>query len=248
MKARLTYANIVATLCLALLLSGSAYAAATQLSKDSVRSKHIKNDTVKSKDIRDGGIKPVDLRADVLAGVVRDGDLADVVRDAELDADLAAAVADLVSEGQLDTTLAAALEDYVAGDRDDASLTLPGNGSSSPLVALPDVISVTTSCYSAGPNRGIEVSVTNDSPASWPIVVKEQSETPSFDTLDSDTMGPNDTLQVVFPPDSALPSARHLSVTALGAVPVEVEIDAVTTTLAGGCVVRGSVFLDGGPA
>lgn len=53
---RPTYANVVSTLALALVLSGGAYAA-TQLPKDSVKSKQIKNGSVKAKDIKAGEIE-----------------------------------------------------------------------------------------------------------------------------------------------------------------------------------------------
>jgi hypothetical protein len=49
-RARLTYANVVATLCLFLLLGGAAYAA-TQLPKNSVGTKQIKNGAVTQKKI-----------------------------------------------------------------------------------------------------------------------------------------------------------------------------------------------------
>lgn len=49
-RMRLTYANIVSTLCLFLVLGGGAYAA-TQLKKNSVRSRQIKNGQVKAPDI-----------------------------------------------------------------------------------------------------------------------------------------------------------------------------------------------------
>ena len=54
-RSRLTYANVISTLCLFLLLGGSAYAAFS-LPKDSVKSKHIV----------DGQVKEQDLAADYL--------------------------------------------------------------------------------------------------------------------------------------------------------------------------------------
>jgi hypothetical protein len=52
LRCHLTYANVVSTVCLFVVLSGSAYAAVT-LSKNSVRSRHIKNGQVKRADIAD---------------------------------------------------------------------------------------------------------------------------------------------------------------------------------------------------
>jgi hypothetical protein len=49
-RTRLSYANVVSTLCLFVLLGGGAYAA-TQLDKNSVKSKHIKNGGVKKRDL-----------------------------------------------------------------------------------------------------------------------------------------------------------------------------------------------------
>ncbi|MBJ7356934.1 hypothetical protein [Nocardioides sp.] len=244
-----TYANVVSTMALVLAVSGGAYAA-TQLPKDSVGSKQIKNNKVKSKDIKDGGIRAVDLRADVLGDVVRDGDLTDVVRDAELDADLAAAVADLVSEGQLDTALAAALEDYVAGDRDDAALTLPGGSTIQPLVSIPGLISVTARCSAppASGDRGLEINVSNEGAGSWTYVLREYSAVPAVDTISSDTLlGGSDT-NYVFAPDDQGENVRYLRITVLNGQRLDLEVSAVTNTLAGGCFVRGSVFRDGGPA
>jgi hypothetical protein len=50
LRPHLTYANVMSTLCLFALLGGSAVAA-TQLSRNSVRSKHIKNRQVKRVDL-----------------------------------------------------------------------------------------------------------------------------------------------------------------------------------------------------
>jgi hypothetical protein len=47
LRNHLTYANVVSTLCLFILLGGSAFAA-TRLSRNSVRSVHIKNGQVKT--------------------------------------------------------------------------------------------------------------------------------------------------------------------------------------------------------
>ena len=51
LRRHLTYANVVSTLCLFILLGGTAFAA-TRLARNSVRSKHIKNGQVTRPDLR----------------------------------------------------------------------------------------------------------------------------------------------------------------------------------------------------
>jgi hypothetical protein len=272
MKARLTYANIVATLCLALLLSGSAYAAAVQLSKDSVRSKHIKNDTVKSKDVRDGTLTAVDVKdgtltgADVRAGEIdaevagtpMGGDLAGTFPNPTLaadaldgmvrDADLQAALAAYPTVGEVNDALTGALDDgVVLGDRDDASLNLPGPSTVQPLVSIPGVVSVTVRCSAPGGNdRGLEITITNEGVGTWTYLLRRYSQAgPAVDTIDSDTLlGGTDALEV-FAPDDQTENVRHFSLTVLNGPLLELEISAITRNIANGCNVRGSVFLDG---
>ena len=55
LRHHLTYANVVSTLCLFILLGGSAFAA-VRLSKNSVRSKHIKNGQVQRVDLRSNAV------------------------------------------------------------------------------------------------------------------------------------------------------------------------------------------------
>jgi hypothetical protein len=64
---RPTYASVTATLALFFALGGGAYAA-IELTKNSVRSKHIKNGQVKSRDIGNGAVRAKDLNAELLAG------------------------------------------------------------------------------------------------------------------------------------------------------------------------------------
>ncbi len=77
---RLTYANIVATVALFVALGAGAYA----LSKNSVKSKHIRDNTIPSADVKDrggkkGGLKAKDIKFDSLGGdVVRENKLDDV--------------------------------------------------------------------------------------------------------------------------------------------------------------------------
>jgi hypothetical protein len=77
MKPRLSYANVVATLALFVALGGGAYA----VSKDSVKSKHIRDNTITSGDVKDrggkqGGLKGKDIKFDALDG--------DVIRETSL--------------------------------------------------------------------------------------------------------------------------------------------------------------------
>jgi hypothetical protein len=53
---KLTYANVVSTLCLFLLLGGSAAFAATQLPKNSVGSKQLKNNAVTTGKLKNGAV------------------------------------------------------------------------------------------------------------------------------------------------------------------------------------------------
>lgn len=66
----LTYANVVSTICLFLLLGGAAYAA-TKLSKDSVGSKQIRNGQVKSADVADDGLSGADVDEASLGAVLK---------------------------------------------------------------------------------------------------------------------------------------------------------------------------------
>jgi hypothetical protein len=61
LRPRLTYANVVSTLCLFIVLGGSSYAAVT-LTKNTVRSKHIKNGEVKRPDVAGNAIDSAKVR------------------------------------------------------------------------------------------------------------------------------------------------------------------------------------------
>jgi hypothetical protein len=67
LRSRLTYANVVSTLCLFLLLGGGAYAA-SELAKNSVGSKQIKNKSVKSKDLAKKSVKTKNLKGNAVNG------------------------------------------------------------------------------------------------------------------------------------------------------------------------------------
>jgi hypothetical protein len=58
LRSRLTYANVVSTLCLFIVLGGTSYAVAT----GSINSREIKNNTVRSKDIRNNSVRSRDVR------------------------------------------------------------------------------------------------------------------------------------------------------------------------------------------
>jgi hypothetical protein len=62
-RAKLSYANLVSTLCLFLLLSGGVAYAASQLAKNSVGTKQLKNNSVTGAKIKDGSLQTVDFGA-----------------------------------------------------------------------------------------------------------------------------------------------------------------------------------------
>jgi hypothetical protein len=61
-RRHLSYANVVSTIALFLVLGGGAFA----LSKNSVGSRHIKNDSIRSKDVKDRQLQGRDLRDDTI--------------------------------------------------------------------------------------------------------------------------------------------------------------------------------------
>jgi hypothetical protein len=66
-RARLTYANVMATIAAFVALGGSSYAAFT-LSENSVKSKHIVNGQVKRPDIRNNAVNSAKVAAGSLLG------------------------------------------------------------------------------------------------------------------------------------------------------------------------------------
>jgi hypothetical protein len=60
LRDKLTYANVISTLCLFMLLGGGAYAA-TQLPKNSVGAKQLKNNAITGKKIKDKSIGAAEL-------------------------------------------------------------------------------------------------------------------------------------------------------------------------------------------
>ena len=57
LRSQLTYANVVSTVCLFVVLGGTSYAVAT----GSIDSREIKNNTVRSKDVRNGTLRTSDV-------------------------------------------------------------------------------------------------------------------------------------------------------------------------------------------
>jgi hypothetical protein len=75
LRPKLTYANIISTLCLFIVLGGAAYAA-TELPKNSVSSKTIKNGQVKTADLHRGAVTASKIAAGAVTGAaVKDGSL-----------------------------------------------------------------------------------------------------------------------------------------------------------------------------
>jgi len=63
MRAKLTYANVIATLALFLALGGGAAFAAAQLAKNSVGAKQLKRDAVTAAKVKDGSLLAKDFKA-----------------------------------------------------------------------------------------------------------------------------------------------------------------------------------------
>ncbi len=62
LREKLTYANVVSTLCLFLLIGGGAAFAATKLPKNSVGSKQIKKNAVNSAKVKNRSLRAVDFK------------------------------------------------------------------------------------------------------------------------------------------------------------------------------------------
>lgn len=110
LRPRLTYANVVSTLCLFIVLGGTSYG----LAAGTIGSREIKNGGVRSKDIRNNDVRGADVRSSTLTG-------GDVAADALTGAD--------ISEASLGKVSAAAAADRAAnadqvGGRTAAQLTL----------------------------------------------------------------------------------------------------------------------------
>jgi len=69
LSSQLTYANVIATLCLFLLVGGGTAFAATQLGKDSVGSKQLKKNSVIASKIKNGTITGSKIRLSTLGAV-----------------------------------------------------------------------------------------------------------------------------------------------------------------------------------
>jgi hypothetical protein len=69
LRPKLTYANVISTLCLFLLLGGGAAFAASHLAKNSVGTKQLKSDAVTSDKVKNGSLTGSDINASTLAPV-----------------------------------------------------------------------------------------------------------------------------------------------------------------------------------
>ncbi|HEY2334749.1 MAG TPA: hypothetical protein VGH58_07080 [Solirubrobacterales bacterium] len=69
LRGKLTYANVVSTLCLFLLLGGGAALAATQLPKNSVGTQQLKNGAVTATKVKPGALSGDDINAATLGNV-----------------------------------------------------------------------------------------------------------------------------------------------------------------------------------
>ena len=90
LRARLTYANVVATLALFLALSGASYAAirigSRSIINNSVRSQDLRNNDIRSRDIRQRTIQAGDILTDTITGhQVRESTLGTVPNADKLD-------------------------------------------------------------------------------------------------------------------------------------------------------------------
>jgi hypothetical protein len=65
---RLTYANVMATIAVFIALGGTSVATTIQLTRDSVRSSHVRDGALTHKDIRDGTLTSEDLRQNTVRG------------------------------------------------------------------------------------------------------------------------------------------------------------------------------------
>jgi hypothetical protein len=68
LRSKLTYANVVSTICLFIVLGGGAYAA-SQLPKNSVGTKQLKNKAVTGAKVKDGSLTGADIQASTLGTV-----------------------------------------------------------------------------------------------------------------------------------------------------------------------------------
>jgi hypothetical protein len=72
LKPRLTYANVISTVCLFVILGGSSYAVtrigSRQIVNNSVRTQDIRNNTIRTRDVRNGSLLTRDFRRGQIPG------------------------------------------------------------------------------------------------------------------------------------------------------------------------------------
>ncbi|HEY0390841.1 MAG TPA: hypothetical protein VGC63_03945 [Solirubrobacterales bacterium] len=119
MRGKLTYSNVVSTLCLFLLLSGGVAFAASQLGKNTVGARQLKRNAVTSPKIKDAAVTSAKLRDGAVTGEKIDvATLGKVPSASKADDTIHAASADNASRA---TTAARATEASLLGGHDAAA-------------------------------------------------------------------------------------------------------------------------------
>jgi hypothetical protein len=109
LASRLTYSNVVSTVCLFVVLGGGAYAA-TSLPKNSIGAKQVKANAIGSSEIKSGAVGGSEVRNDSLSGAdIKEGSLGRVASAAR-----AANADSATTAGQLGGSPASAYQKYGA--------------------------------------------------------------------------------------------------------------------------------------
>ena len=244
MRLRISYANVVSTLALVLVVGGGAYAA-TQLPKDSVGSKQVKNSSLRSKDVKDGNLRATDLKAGAIdaevAGTPMGGDLAGTFPDPTLRPSLLAGLATDVelanglddAQNIFEAGLADLREDAVIGERASGSASLAARRRDGRAGQPADVVTVSASCFEAGPNQGLNVEVSQRGPgADWSTSCASSRRCPPS-TASPVTSSGQATTSISSSRRHHTQSARYLQLTVYGGSPLTIEVAGITSTLAG---------------
>jgi hypothetical protein len=144
-RSRLTYSNVVSTLCLFILLGGGAYAA-TKLPKNSVGTKQLKNNAVRGSKVADGSLSGADIGGPVLN---------------------ATSAAQAAHAANSDLLAGAAPSSFYASDnvkRFDVTVRDPAIGShKSPFLNL-GPLSLEMSCGTFGSEQGVSIIASSTAP------------------------------------------------------------------------------------